>query len=121
MKMNQANRGDGQIYATPASRRIAREKGLDLSVVQGSGPQGRIQAHDILTFTDAAAQPSRMPLVGMRRKITERMTSSYQHIPHIRLTVRVDMSRFIQVRQRLSAHGGKTSETVKLYLARCCA
>ena len=97
-----------KVRATPAARRIARERGVDLSAVTGSGPQGRIQAADVLAFTRAPAvapAPAAeiIPLQGMRRTIAERMTTSYRTTPHITFTVRVDMSRFEEARARLNA------------------
>ncbi|HEY66904.1 MAG TPA: 2-oxo acid dehydrogenase subunit E2 [Thermoflexia bacterium] len=97
-----------KVRATPAARRIARERGVDLSAVTGSGPQGRIQAADVLAFTQApAGAPAPVaeiiPLQGMRRTIAERMTTSYRTTPHITFTVRVDMSRFEEARARLNA------------------
>jgi len=90
------------VRATPAARRIARERGVDLSAVKGSGPRGRIQAADVLAFAPAPAAEV-IPLRGMRRTIAERMTASYQTTPHITLTMRVDMSAFEEVRERLNA------------------
>jgi len=104
-----------KVRATPAARRIARERGVDLSAVTGSGPQGRIQAADVLAFTRAPAvapAPAAeiIPLQGMRRTIAERMTTSYRTTPHITFTVRVDMSRFEEARARLNARAEAAGE-----------
>ncbi len=104
-----------KVRATPAARRIARERGVDLSAVTGSGPQGRIQAADVLAFTRApevAPAPAAeiIPLQGMRRTIAERMTTSYRTTPHITFTVRVDMSRFEEARARLNARAEAAGE-----------
>jgi len=104
-----------KVRATPAARRIARERGVDLSAVTGSGPQGRIQAADVLAFTQApAGTPAPVaeiiPLQGMRRTIAERMTTSYRTTPHITFTVRVDMSRFEEARARLNARAEAAGE-----------
>jgi pyruvate dehydrogenase E2 component (dihydrolipoamide acetyltransferase) len=96
-----------KIRATPAARRIAREHGLDLATVPGSGPGGVVQADDVQTFA-AERQPSAtpagevVPLGRMRRTIAERMSSSYRTIPHISFCVRVDMSAFQVTRARLN-------------------
>jgi pyruvate dehydrogenase E2 component (dihydrolipoamide acetyltransferase) len=97
-----------RVRATPAARRVARERGADLSGVTGSGPRGRVQAADVLGFTPAPALVSTpatgvIPLQGMRRTIAERMTLSYQTAPHITFTVRVDMTGFEEVRAQLNA------------------
>jgi pyruvate dehydrogenase E2 component (dihydrolipoamide acetyltransferase) len=94
------------VRATPAARRVARERGVDLSVVPGSGPRGRVQAADVLAFAPAAVPEGLaevIPLHGMRRTIAERMSASYRTAPHIALTVRVDMGDLEEARARLNA------------------
>ncbi|MCC6905033.1 MAG: 2-oxo acid dehydrogenase subunit E2, partial [Anaerolineae bacterium] len=112
---------DGKVNATPAARRLAREGEIDLPGISGSGPGGRIQAADVLAYQPpapaaapitpepvaASAEAEIIPLVGMRRTIAERMLASYQSIPHITFTVRVDMTRFNAVRADLNAHAEK--------------
>jgi pyruvate dehydrogenase E2 component (dihydrolipoamide acetyltransferase) len=96
----------GKIIAAPAARRTARIKGIDLGQVPGSGPGGRIQAFDVEKYQALPAAPApspvlqgdTIPLVGMRRTIAERLTASYQSIPHIQFTARVDMTNFDQAR-----------------------
>ncbi len=80
---------------------------VDLSLVRGSGPGGRIQAGDVENFQPRAGLPAAspvqsgesIPLIGMRRTIAERLTASYQSIPHIQFTARVDMTNFIKARK----------------------
>jgi pyruvate dehydrogenase E2 component (dihydrolipoamide acetyltransferase) len=99
--------GGGQVIATPAARRIARISGVNLSLVQGSGPGGRIQVSDVESFRPGISLPAAspvqsgesIPLIGMRRTIAERLTASYQSIPHIQFTARVDMTNFIKTRK----------------------
>ena len=87
------------IPATPAARRLARETGVSLVSIQGSGPRGRVQAADVSSGKPArrAVTPTRgdrtaqvVPLAGMRKKIAERMTASFHDIPHISLMVEAD-------------------------------
>ena len=111
--------GQGKVYATPAARRLAKERGVALESISGSGPGSRIQAADVLAAEEAAAQTEMVqvvqaapeveviPLRGMRRTIAERMTASYQQIPHISFTSRIDMSKFNEARAELNAHGEK--------------
>ncbi|MFZ1043042.1 MAG: dihydrolipoamide acetyltransferase family protein [Anaerolineales bacterium] len=89
------------VPATPAARRLARESGLELEAIRGSGPGGRIQAVDINLAAEEKGpsavsvndRPARLvPLAGMRQKIAERMTASFHDIPHIALTVEADVS-----------------------------
>jgi len=105
----------GKVRATPAARRIARERGVDLSTVNGSGPRGRIQTTDVLALAltpgpspEVGRGENVIPLQGMRRTIAERMTASYQTTPHITFTVRVDMSAFEEARARLNAQAEAT-------------
>lgn len=108
----------GKVYATPAARRIARENQVDLQGVSGSGPKGRIQAADVEAQISAApAVPAALPLASredrvvpmgiMRRRIADRMTESYQSIPHIHFTADVDMTRFVEARAALNAKAEK--------------
>ena len=114
--------GAGKVYATPAAKRVAAERGVNLKNVSGTGPEGRIQAADVaaaaLQLAEAAqaapvlAAPVQaaveiVPLRGMRRTIAERMTASYQQAPHIGFTWRNDMSKFNEVRAQLNAHAEK--------------
>ncbi|MEN8241720.1 MAG: dihydrolipoamide acetyltransferase family protein [Chloroflexota bacterium] len=113
--------GDGKVYATPAARRVARENTVELTAIQGSGPQGRIQASDVeayasrLSFPEGQVEPQSLepeviPLIGMRRTIAEQMTVSYQTIPHIKFTSRIDMTKFIAARKDLNALAEKRGE-----------
>ncbi|HIP87090.1 MAG TPA: 2-oxo acid dehydrogenase subunit E2 [Anaerolineales bacterium] len=102
-----------RVRATPAARRIARERGVDLKAVRGTGPRGRIQAADVLAFAAAppaapTPAPEVIPLAGMRRTIAERMTASYQTAPHITFTVRVDMGPLESARARLNEEAEAT-------------
>jgi pyruvate dehydrogenase E2 component (dihydrolipoamide acetyltransferase) len=90
------------VIASPAARRTARLKGIDLTQVRGSDPGGRIQGFDVEnhqpgSVIPAAESPQKgesIPLIGMRRTIAERLTASYQSIPHIQFTASVDMTKF---------------------------
>ncbi len=99
--------GGGDVIATPSARRTARINGVNLNLVQGSGPGGRIQASDVESFQPGTSLPAAspvqsgesLPLIGMRRTIAERLTASYQSIPHIQFTSRVDMTNFDKARK----------------------
>jgi pyruvate dehydrogenase E2 component (dihydrolipoamide acetyltransferase) len=111
-----------QVRATPAARRLARENGIALAAIAGSGPAGRIQAADVVAArvpaggsaagadvaVVAAAQPSAgeaagTPLRGMRRTIAARLAQSWQEVPHIFLTGSVDMTEAVALRTALAA------------------
>jgi pyruvate dehydrogenase E2 component (dihydrolipoamide acetyltransferase) len=98
------------VRATPAARRIARERDVDLHAIEGTGPRGRVQAADVRDYQPTpepeAAPPAEaevVPLKGMRKTIAERMTASYRTAPHITLTVRVQMQAFNRARTVLNA------------------
>ncbi len=103
----------GSVRATPAARRVARERQLDLSRISGSGPHGRIQEIDALNFQAVAGiasqvyavagEPVLVPLEGIRKTIAERMQASAQQAPHITFSLDVDMSRVISFRQSINA------------------
>ncbi len=119
--------GLGKVYATPAARRTAAEQGVLLEKVTGSGPDGRVQADDVLAYAAAtaaaasAAQAAVMPagaaalagaievvpLQGKRRTIAERLTASYQAVPHINFTASIDMTRFNEARAQLNGRAEK--------------
>ena len=99
----------GDIIAVPAARRTARLEGVNLGMVKGSGPGGRIQSFDVKAFlegkpsvglprTSTVAAGESIPMIGMRKTIADRLTLSYQSIPHIQFTTRVDMSNFLSAR-----------------------
>ena len=96
----------GEIIATPAARKTARLQGINLGLVRGSGPGGRIQVDDVEKYQlqagiqDKSPIPDgeRVPLIGMRRTIAERVSASYQSIPHIQFSARADMTKFTKTR-----------------------
>lgn len=128
---------NGKVRATPAARRLARERGLALAQISGSGPRGRIQADDVADYeaptavapvvpepTTAAAADDVLPVSRMRRTIAERLTQSYQTIPHITFTVAAEMTAVLDLRQRLNALAekeGAARVSVTAVLAKVCA
>lgn len=109
----------GRIKASPLARKMARDQGLDLNQLQGSGPGGRIVARDLsgaavsqastasATAPIAAAEVERLPLSMMRKTIAARLTESVQTAPHFFLTISIRMDTVLKWRQdtlaRLSA------------------
>ena len=95
----------GAIKASPAARRLAKEKGVDLSRLQGTGPGGRIVAEDVLQAAESVARPQGgvaikevRPLTAMRRVIAERMSQSKRAIPHFYVSVDADMTDVMKIR-----------------------
>ena len=102
--------------ASPAVRQRARESGIDLGAVSGSGPAGRITHADLDSWKDAgspvaAAGPARtaqtgtteVPVIGLRRKISESMTASYTTIPHFSYFEEVDITHLDELRIHLNS------------------
>jgi 2-oxoisovalerate dehydrogenase E2 component (dihydrolipoyl transacylase) len=111
--------------ASPAVRQRARESGIDLSGLSGSGPAGRVTHADLDSWKDAgspvaAAGPSRtaltgvteVPVIGLRRKIAESMTTSYTTIPHFSYFEEVDITDLETLRVHLNA--SRTEDQPKL-------
>ena len=110
------------ILAAPATRRLARELGVDLSRLQGTGPGGRITDQDVqnhknseanvapmLISTDTQRAPEeRVSLRGIRRKIAERMVKSKQTAPHVTHVEEVDMTEIVQLREEAKRSGEKS-------------
>lgn len=106
----------GDIRATPAARRLAREYNLDLSQITGSGPGGRIQLRDVKNALAQAEEtqpppPSQgsspekiteIPLSPSRRRIAQRMVASKGPVPHFYVTMSVDMDATMALRQELN-------------------
>jgi pyruvate dehydrogenase E2 component (dihydrolipoamide acetyltransferase) len=101
--------------ATPAARRIAAENKIDLKTIMGTGPRDRVQVTDVIKTIEAVLSAekstttlSSIELSRMRRRIADRLTASYQSIPHIFLTVEVDMMRLENLRQQMNEIVGQT-------------
>jgi len=122
----------GGVTVTPLARRLAAESGIDLSRLTGSGPHGRIVAHDVETaprpartpLTARAEGPSadevkalfapdayeEVPLDGMRRTIAARLTQAIQTIPHFYLTTDVEIDRLIKLREEANLGAPKDKD-----------
>ena len=119
----------GKLRASPAARRIARQKGLDLTQVQGSGPGGRVQGWDLEAVLPASTvyrmgnEPEIIQLQGMRRTIAERVQASWQTIPHITFSLEIEMSRAIAMRQEMNARPSAKGDgiSVSAVLVKACA
>ena len=89
-----------RVAASPAARKIAKEKGIDLASLKGTGPEGSIVAEDVLRAaqaeTPAAGGPPKVketvPLTAMRRVVGRRMAQSKQSAPHFYVTMDSDMT-----------------------------
>jgi pyruvate dehydrogenase E2 component (dihydrolipoamide acetyltransferase) len=111
----------GGAAVTPLARRLAGERGIDLSRLSGSGPHGRIVAADIDKAAPSAPTMARgasaaqvkalyqgvayeeVPLDAMRKTIAARLTEAKQTIPHFYLTVDIEIGRLIAIREEANA------------------
>ncbi|OPY87230.1 MAG: Dihydrolipoyllysine-residue acetyltransferase component of pyruvate dehydrogenase complex [Smithella sp. PtaU1.Bin162] len=98
-----------RVFASPAAKKAAEEKGIDLSSLQGSGPEGRIVLADVagaagkatVAETKLKAAEKVIPLTGIRKIIAQRMTESFRDVPHFYLSVEVDMSAVLNLREKV--------------------
>ena len=104
----------GKPSASPAIRRLARENDIDLNRVRGTWPNGRITRADIDSYLSLAGNSTvaiptpesggtrEIKLLGLRRKIAERMTLSARRIPHFTYVEEVDVTELEQLRRHLN-------------------
>jgi 2-oxoisovalerate dehydrogenase E2 component (dihydrolipoyl transacylase) len=116
----------GRVMASPADRRRAREAGIDLSTVQGSGPGGRIVRGDLdqaiskPAVTNQAAGPSaaaattEIKVIGLRRLIAERMSEAKRNIPHFAYVEEVDVTELESLRVHLNSNRDKAAGSLSL-------
>jgi pyruvate dehydrogenase E2 component (dihydrolipoamide acetyltransferase) len=138
-----ARPGGERIFASPLAKRIAAEKGLDLSRIKGSGPNGRIVKADVETARPVAApaaaprvappagaQPvfvalgdTRVPHTSIRKVIARRMLESKQTVPHFYLTVDLEIDALLAARQAINAVAEKkgTKVSVNDMMIKACA
>jgi pyruvate dehydrogenase E2 component (dihydrolipoamide acetyltransferase) len=113
---------NGKVRASPVARHIAAEHGIDISTIQGSGPQGRVIRQDVEAALKSAPpaeeaqqqqptsnQDERVPLSQMRRTIARRMAESTRTVPHFFLTVTVDATELVKLRKQIVDQGVKVS------------
>jgi len=119
----------GRIKASPLARRIARERGIDLSSLSGTGPDGRIVAEDVERGAVSkpagpAAVPTgdieSVPLTNIRKTIARRLTAAWQ-APVFQLTVSADMTRANELVARSRELNPDLRVTVTDLLAKVCA
>lgn len=129
-----------RVKASPLARKIAREHGIDLRLIQGTGPQGRIVERDVLAYLEAqkavptpppapAPTPAPAPAVAGRaeplsrlRQITaQRTTEAKQTIPHFYLTMEIDMEEALALRAKLNQADESLKVSVNDMVVKACA
>ena len=122
----------GRIKASPLARRIARERGIDLASLSGTGPEGRIVAEDVERAQVGArpapkapaAAPSgeveRVELTSLRKTVAKRMTEAWS-APAFQISMSADMSRAQALRAALVERHPDERPTVTDVLTKVCA
>ncbi len=95
-----------RILASPAAKRLAREYGIDISLVKGSGPEGRIVEEDVKRFVEATGRAlpkvkKIIPLTGFRKTSAERVSMSFKTAPHSTVIMEVDVSKAEELHKKL--------------------
>jgi pyruvate dehydrogenase E2 component (dihydrolipoamide acetyltransferase) len=107
-------RAEGRVKASPLARRIARERGIELASLTGTGPEGRIVAEDVeraatapavVAVADRTGDVERVPLTSLRKTIARRMTEAWQ-APAFQISMSADMTRAVELRERLLERAG---------------
>ena len=132
-----------RVFASPLARRMAKQKGVDIASLLGSGPHGRIVLKDVETAKPAAAaaapKPAAGPAIapppsdeqvlklfaegsydlvphdGMRKVIARRLTESKQTIPHFYVSVDVTIDNLLDIRERLNLQAPKDKDGKPLW------
>jgi pyruvate dehydrogenase E2 component (dihydrolipoamide acetyltransferase) len=137
--------GHIRTFSSPLARRLAREAGIDVARINGSGPHGRVIARDVEEAKSGkglkapAAAPAGAPALapsmsdkqilalfepgsyeivphdGMRRTIAQRLTASVQTVPHFYLTMDCDIGKLLAAREEINAAAPKDKEKKPLY------
>jgi pyruvate dehydrogenase E2 component (dihydrolipoamide acetyltransferase) len=137
--------GHGRIFSSPLARRLAKEAGIELARINGSGPHGRVIARDVEQAKSGkglkapAAAPASAPAIapgmsdkqiralyedgsyeviphdGMRRTIAQRLTASVQTIPHFYLTMDCNIDLLVKAREEINAAAPKDKEGKPAY------
>ncbi len=139
----QAN-GHGRIFSSPLARRLAKEAGIELGRIAGTGPHGRVIAHDVEQAKSGkglkapAAAPGApalapsmsdqqiralfeegsyevVPHDGMRRTIAQRLTASVQNVPHFYLTIDCDIGKLLVAREEINKQAPTDKDKKPLY------
>ena len=112
----------GRLFASPLARRVARQAGLDLARVTGTGPHGRIVKRDIdgalakplalalpALVAEAPGAPAyrEVPLSPMRKAIARRLVEAKREAPHIYLTIDCEIDELLKVRAELNQRAGQ--------------
>ncbi len=119
----------GRVLASPAARRIARERGIELATLKGNGPGGSVLARDVLGATESATAVRALKATGeptvalssMRRIVGERMTQSKLTAPHFYLSMDIDMGAVAKLRAEWKTREDTSPPSINDFILRACA
>src|SRR4029077_15610862 len=141
----QQTNGHARTFSSPLARRLAKEAGIELARINGSGPHGRVIARDVEEAKSGkglkapAAAPAGAPAIapgmsdkqiralyedgsyeviphdGMRRTIAQRLTASVQTIPHFYLTMDCNIGKLVEAREEINAAAPKDKDGKPAY------
>jgi len=103
---------DKPVRAAPFVRKLARDLGVRLEDVAGSGPQGRVRASDVQAFAQPTESDERIPLKGLRREIAEHMVTAVRNAPQVTSMDLLDATELLRARESLGP--AAEAEGVKL-------
>jgi pyruvate dehydrogenase E2 component (dihydrolipoamide acetyltransferase) len=123
---------EGTLYASPSVRRLARERGIDLHAVQGTGRNGRITVEDVERPAapapaaapaplPAAGKGERVPLTRIQQISARNLTAAWQTIPHVTHHEDADITELEAFRKQLNAEQSDVKVTMVALLLKACA
>ncbi|MGB9591780.1 MAG: dihydrolipoamide acetyltransferase family protein, partial [Candidatus Kryptoniota bacterium] len=132
VSIKESKSANTRIKSSPLARKIAKEKGIDLSQIQGSGPSGRIIRRDVdMAVTDKKGEPALkikttgeftdVPLTMMREAIARRLSKSNVEAPHFYLTVEVKMENAAAYREALNSFDENLKISFNDIIVKACA
>ena len=123
----------GEVRASPIARRLARERGINLATIQGTGPGGRVVEQDVLDYSPPQEAPSPaaesvqstgelVELSRMRQTIARVTVDSKREAPHFYLTSDIDMTRALSLRQEINDNlGADRRVSINDMVVKACA
>ncbi len=122
-------RQSSRLLASPAAKRIARERGVDINSLTGSGPEGSIVTADVLRaekrtasdFPHSSALGQVISLSAMRRIVGQRMLHSKQSAPHFYLDMDIDMTQVHAIRREVKEKSAGTIPSINDFIVLSCA